>query len=131
MMDYVRELPDDVELSPYLKERSNGYLRVQHSGKSYYIPLTKEMKKVFKISRKKDTLMFGKTETQFSDMVSVIIDAVYLQVRDTVGSEVKSSIMDEIKNRIDNLLAPKLGKEIDDRLNRKLLPGEENKYENT
>jgi len=75
--------------------------------------------------------MFGKTETQFSDMVSVIIDAVYLQVRDTVGSEVKSSIMDEIKNRIDNLLAPKLGKEIDDRLNRKLLPGEENKYENT
>lgn len=121
MMTYTRKLPDHVQLSDYIKEKADGYLVILKYGKHYYIPLTKEIKKLFKISRREGEIIFGKTEKRFDDVVMTIIDAVYLQVRDTVGGEIQSNIMEEVKSKIEDILAPKIGKEIDKRFDQKLL----------
>jgi len=130
MMTYSRKLPKHVKLSDHLNQQADGYLHVLCYGKGYYIPLTKEMKKLFVISRRGNGLIFNKKEYQFDDIVRVIIDSVYLQIRDTIGGEIQESLMTEIKHRIDDVIAPQIGKEIDKKFDQKLL-GEKENFNNT
>lgn len=121
-MTYANKLPKGVTLSPYLKEKADGYLRVLHGGSRYYIPLTRGMKKLFGIRRQKENLIYsGDTQNQFNDMVMIIIDAIYLQIRDGVGSEIGANLLQEIHQRIDHVLAPQIGKEFDKQFDKKLI----------
>jgi len=116
MLDYTRELPENVKLSEYHKAKADGYIRVQSLGKSYYIPLTKDMKKIFGIKRKK-----GDIEIEFSimdadrldDMIRIIINAVYLQTRDTVGMEIREEMVKMVEDKLNNVLVPQIDSEIE------------------
>jgi hypothetical protein len=115
MIDYVKDLPEYVKLSDYLKGKADGYLVVQVYGKSHYVPLTKDIKKRFNISRKNKKIVFGdfKSECVLDDMIRIIADSLYLQTRDTVGTEIREEVVKIVEDRISDLLAPIAQKEID------------------
>lgn len=115
MIVYVRELPEHVKLSDQQKSQADGYIRVLSNGKGYYVPLTKEMKKLFGISRKKDTIEFKDFNLQYKldEMARVIIDAVYLQTRDTVGVEVREEMVRMVEDKLHNVLIPQIDDEIE------------------
>ena len=49
-MQYLKEIPEDIELSPYLKEKAKGCFIIKLTGIDYCIPLTKEMRSALNIS---------------------------------------------------------------------------------
>ncbi len=53
-MDFIlkSKLPKDIELSPDIRARSEGYIKNRLHGTAFYVPVTKELKKLFKISRR-------------------------------------------------------------------------------
>ncbi len=115
MICYVKELPEHIKLSDHLKGIADGYIVVQVYGKSHYIPLTKEMKKQFNIHRKNNRVDFDnfQDECRFEEMVRVIADSLYLQTRDTVGTEIREEVVSIVQDKIADLLAPIAQKEID------------------
>ena len=123
LVSYTKTLPEGVPISEYLKEKADGYIVVQVSGKPHFVPLTKSMKKRFHIRRKKDDIEFDdfKEEKDFDDIVRTIANALYLQARDTIGVEIREDVVGIVTGRIRDLLNPIVDKEIDDRFEKKLL----------
>lgn len=115
MIDYVKNLPEYISMSQYLKEKADGYIKVSLNGKKYYVPLTKEIKKRFHIKRMGNKINFSdfKEETALSDMINMIGSSLYLQTRDTVGSEIREEITNIVQDKIANLFNPQVEKEID------------------
>ena len=121
--DFVRKLPKDVPISNHIKERAEGYIKIGLFGILYYIPITKEAKKLFKIKRKGKQLIFDsyKDRQRFERFIRDIINMVYLQIRDTVGSEIHS----ELKRQIEDGFGKMFNNLIDKKINQgfqKLLP---------
>jgi hypothetical protein len=121
MINYTKDLPEYVKLSDHLKGIADGYLVVQVYGKSHYVPLTKDMKKLFNISRKNKKIVFGdfKSECVLDEMIRTIADSLYLQTRDTVGTEIRQEVVRIVQDKISDLLAPIAQKEIDARFEAK------------
>jgi len=133
MTSIQRTIPKWAKLSPYLKEKADGYIIFQLSGLSYCIPLTSDMKKLFNISRSKTKYFFKNEGTRllFEKMLRDIASSLYLQVRDTVGKEIESGLMREVTSRIEEIMAPKISGEIERRFNdeTRLLTGESTRAE--
>jgi len=112
--DFIIRLPKDVPLSDYLKEKAEGYMKVRLQGLLYYIPITKETKKLFKIKRKGKQFVFEsfKKEQRFKRFIRDIIDSVYLQIRDTIGSEIHSELRTQIERGFGNIFDKILDKQI-------------------
>jgi hypothetical protein len=121
-MDIVKKLPKDVPLSPHLQQSAMGFIVIQLYGLKYYIPLTKEFKKLFKIKRRKNKFIFSsyKSERQIEEFLRDVIASIYLQIRDTVGSEIHLQLNEEIKSGFTNLFANILEKKITDEFQKKL-----------
>jgi hypothetical protein len=115
--DYVRDCKD-AKTSPDLKERADGFFRVQHFGITYYVPVTKEMKKLLKLKRKGDKIEFSTIDSTYmiDKMLRDIIAAVYIQLRDTVGAEIKEELMGELKGNINKMLNQKFNNVIEERM---------------
>ena len=110
--DFMDKLPKGVELSEHLREKAHGYCRVLFSGLYYYMPITKEMKKVSKISKKNGKYVFDvlKTEYMFEEMMRDIVYSVYLQVRDVIASESTRTIIQNISNSFEKFLGDGINK---------------------
>jgi hypothetical protein len=95
MMTVVDKLPDHVSMPPFfqdkVRKRKEGkrkfkYLQVTHSGRAFYIPITKEVWEAFSLNqelRNKDGDICwenGKIDRAICD----IVGAILLQVRDEV-----------------------------------------------
>ena len=121
--DFVRKLPKDVPISNHIKERAEGYMKVSLFGILYYIPITKEVKKLFKIKRRGKEFIFDsyKKEQRFKKFVRDIITSVYLQIRDTVGSEIHSQLRTQIEDGFGKMFANLIDKKINQGF-QKLLP---------
>ena len=114
------KLPKNVELSKDLKERAIGYFEVMLYGIKYYIPFTKEMKKVLHIKKEKDKWKVP-NETKLSRMLQTIISAIYLQLRDTIGAEIHQELDRELRNTFSGLFEKYINNKIDKKF-KKLLP---------
>lgn len=121
--DFVGKLPKDVPISNHIKERAKGYMKISLFGILYYIPITKEAKKLFKIKRKGKHLIFDsyKDRQRFERFVRDIINMIYLQVRDTVGSEIQRDLSQQIEEGFGNMFNKILNKKINQGF-QKLLP---------
>ena len=123
MITYCKTLPNHVKLSDHIKQQSDGYMSVSLNGKQYYIPITKDCKKLFGIKRRGETVAFTKgkhmDEYKFDDFIRTIIGSVVLQVRDTIGVEIREELMREAMDKINNVIVPQIDKEIDKRFEEK------------
>lgn len=123
MITFVREKPGGAQLSDYLCEKAEGYVVVMLYGKDYCIPLTPDIKKVCGISRQGDRLIFKKGDSlKFGKMLQSIVDAVYLQVRDTVGSEITKSLSGQLNEFLEDRFEGAIGNVVSDQLTRGMLP---------
>lgn len=121
--EIVTKLPKDVPISDDIKERAEGYVTIRMFGILYYIPITKEAKKLFKIKRSGKQFIFDsyKKEQRFKKFVRDIVNSVYLQVRDTIGSEIHSQLSQQIEDSFGNMYDKILDKKINQGF-QKLLP---------
>jgi len=123
MMRFVREKPDNVELSDYLCEKAEGYVIFMLSGKEYCVPVTPEFKKAFGISRQGDHLVYKQgTSLKVEKVIRDIGDALYLQMRDTVGREIKGDLSRQLTNFLEKKCYPAISGAVDSKLNERLLP---------
>lgn len=114
------KLPKDIPMSQHLKEKALGYFRVMFYGIHYYIPFTKDMKKVLRIKKEKERWVIP-NQIKLDDMFRTIVDSIYLQVRDTVGSEIHRTLDAELRATFSGLFENYLSKKIDDKFEN-LLP---------
>ena len=101
----TKDLPENANLSDDLKGRAKYFCEVYFFGLQYFIPLTKEMKKIFQVSIKKGCLepygQANRVEEAFRD----IIASVYLQVRDTVGSAIYQNLKQDIQEGFEKMFS--------------------------
>ncbi len=133
-MDFIlkSKLPKDIELSPDIKARSEGYIRIQLHGSSFYVPVTKELKKLFKISRRGNKFEIAppyKKEKQIEDFLRDFIQTMYLQVREEVGSGIHQSLSQELGQGFKDLFSKYLNNRIDQGFDKKQI-GLDNKERN-
>ena len=123
LVDIVKKLPKDVELSEHLKSQAECYIEIMHFGVRYYVPVTKEFKKIFKIRKRKGYYYFEdyKLGSNMRAMLQDIISGVYLQIRDSIGAELHQQLSSEIKSGFAKMFDGFLGKKIETGLNNKLL----------
>jgi len=112
-----KDLPKHVSLSPHLLSKCKELIEISYIGVKYYIPITDDVKKIIK-RKKFGNINMIKNDDVFQD----IINSIYLQVRDTVGSEIHSELSQQIEEGFSKLFSLPLAKKIDEQLNRKLLP---------
>ncbi len=68
----IYKLPKDVELSQDIRERAIAYYRVQYYGQNFYIPITREMKKVIGVHIVKGKVVIP-DDIKFEDFIRDII----------------------------------------------------------
>jgi len=117
----VEKLPDDVKLSPHIIGMSEGFVRVQFYGNDYYVPITKDLRKLLGIKIKNGLLVLSyKKEKLLQDYFRHFIDAIYLQLRDTIGAQVYEDLSEEIKKSFEDVFVKSLDNSIIQRLNQKM-----------
>jgi len=113
-------LPSDAKLSDDIKKRSKYFIRVQYLGKSYYIPITKETRKIFQLKINKKSIKIAFSQKQrVETLLRDIIASIYLQTRDTVGTEIYRELSIEIKNGLENMFQERLFANIENKFNQK------------
>ena len=126
LIEYKRKAPEWAKLSDYQKEKGDGFVIFMLGGIDYCVPLTKEMKKQFGISRRKNKIIFKTWESEkaFRNILMEITTSVYHQVSERIGDNIEATLLTEITDNIENLLSPKIKEEIKGRFKeqeRKLL----------
>lgn len=107
MLEKINTLPEKNILSPYLIGKSTHWFYVLHFGRSYIIPVDKEMKKVI------DRIGIFK----FKDIVNDIIGAIYLQVRRRIGDDTETMLSQQIDDGFRKLYSDNLRKKIEEKFN--------------
>ena len=122
MLEVVNKLPAGVELSEHLTEGTTHYLVLMHFGRKFFIPITNDISKALNISKGGKPLAkpyavrnnFAR-ELLIESSVRIIINSIYLQVRDNILSEIEDGITRDVLENIGNLMAKPLRKEIEAR----------------
>ncbi len=91
-----------MKISPDIDERTKETLEVQYMGYYFTIPITDRMMKILKKHKGWDV------EKAFRDVIS----ALYIQVRDVVGAEIKSEISNQIADGFTKIFDKKLDEKI-------------------
>ncbi|HUS50128.1 MAG TPA: hypothetical protein VMZ91_08175 [Candidatus Paceibacterota bacterium] len=100
----IYKLPKEVKLSDYLREKAIAYYEIQLQGIHYYVPITKQVKKLFKIKTSKKKLdLYSFNHLLVEDIFRDIIDSVYLQVRDVVCSGIEESLDGKLRDGFSKL----------------------------
>ena len=120
--EIVYRLPKGVKLSQHLREGAMGYLRVAYLGNDYYLPITKNAKKIFgfKIIKGKIEQRDWETNTKMADFARDVVGAMFLQVRESVGDEIHSSLSQDIAEGFSKLAEKGLERIINYRINKRL-----------
>jgi hypothetical protein len=127
-MSFIKNIPPDVPCCDDIKQRAICFMEIQLFGKLYYVPITRKAKKILGITESKGEFLV-KNRTDLEKVFRDIIAGTYLQIRDTVGSEIKSSLSDEIQVGLEKMFTNQLSIIVDKRLEEKMLPsstGKEN-----
>jgi hypothetical protein len=112
----IYKLPKDVSLSRHLQENAEcgAYLDVRLYGIHYYIPVTKEIKKQFGLVERHGKITYTnyKAYNRLEEISKIILDSLYLQMRDTVCGEIEGSLDQELKEGFSKLFEKYLHKRV-------------------
>ena len=115
-----KDLPKSISLSQHLLSRCTEVIEIDLFGREYYIPITEDIDRIIKRGT------FGNINLiRNADLFQDIINSVYLQIRDTVGSEIHSQLSQQIEEGFAKLFHLPLAKEINKQLNMALPPKRE------
>ncbi|MEK6952193.1 MAG: hypothetical protein AABX29_04195 [Nanoarchaeota archaeon] len=108
-LETLDKLPKDKLnlLSQYEREKAKFWFYAMHQGKSYVIPVDKEMYKIIK----KVGLW------NFENVINNIIGAIYLQARQAVGDGIEMMLSQQIDDGFRKLYSPKLRARIESQFN--------------
>ncbi len=106
-------------LSLYIREKALAYFIILLYGLKYYIPLTVGLKKLLRIKKVKNNFIFPsyKAERLLEDFLRTVVDSLYLQVRDTVGTEVHRELDSELRESFSKLFENFLVKKVESKMN--------------
>ena len=98
--DIVYEIPEGLKLCPDIRNRAIAYMRIQSMGITYWVPITKEMKRFLKLKVKDGKIVFasGKQEDGFEKMCRDILWSVHLQERDVVLAGIEENISKDVRD---------------------------------
>jgi hypothetical protein len=118
----IYKLPKGVELSQHLRDKALAYLDVRLYGLHYYIPITKEIKKQFHFIERKGEIIptNWKELDRLCEISQMIIDAVYLQVRDVVCGEIEENLDRELREGFSKLFENYIHKKVNEKVNLRL-----------
>ena len=124
MLNFKQKLPQGVKVCDWTKERSEGYIEVGHFGRPYYIPVTKEMKRLFGISRRGSKLGF---KTMRGDMdaekfLRETVGALLSQVGQAVGDGIQQELNQKLTTFLTETLEPHFEEMIQGKIDQHLLP---------
>jgi hypothetical protein len=118
----TEDLPADAKSCDDLKGRAKYFIQVHRQGRHFYLPVTREMKRLLGLSIRKGMMTVSpKTATMVEDLLRDIISSVYLQVRDTVGEEIHDKLSRQITEGLAGMFDKKLGTAVEGGLNQRLL----------
>jgi hypothetical protein len=126
MLEFIKtsDLPPECKTCDDMKERAHYFTVIKYLGTDYYIPVTPHIAKFlgFPIRHGPDvgTLPRGRDSAVYR-FFQDLIAAVYLQVRDTVGNEIKEELGSQISEGFEKFFSGNLSRMVDDKLNGKLL----------
>lgn len=116
----TENLPKDAQSCEDMKGRAKYFMQIQYMGRHFYLPITKEMKKLLGLSIREGVLL-TKNGTAIDAFLRDIISSVYLQVRDTVGEEIHGRLSRQITAGLAEMFDKRLGTTIEGGLNQRLL----------
>jgi coenzyme F420-reducing hydrogenase alpha subunit len=132
MDEIIYKLPKGIDLSQYIQDKSIAYYRVQYWGQTFYVPITKDMKKMFKMKIESGKILYSSFDNiKFGDMLRDIIGGIHLQIRDYVCSGIEKNLDQELREGFSKLfenylhkrvkaeVIKKLPLQIEDKLNKK------------
>lgn len=123
MFEFSRTLPKaDHQLCKHLSDKAEGYIKVQLSGGWYWIPVTRDMKKFFGMTRNGNHITCGSynRDQAFENSMKDTAWAIYLQMRDVIGSEIKNELSDELQEGFAKMFESKIGKVVDTKINERM-----------
>lgn len=103
------------KLSPDLIERAVAFALFPRGGKEYCVPITKEVKKGFGLKVKGGKYY---EESAIVEAIADIVDAAYLQVRETVGAGIKDHLTREMTSRMEDALYPQIDRAVDEEMDK-------------
>jgi hypothetical protein len=118
MLELVASNKVPVELSPHIRGRADFFFRFQLNGFSYYVPVSKELKNLFKLGIRKGGPIFDSFPAQVrcEALLGDIASCLYLQMRDTVGAEIKNGLHRDIEERFSSLFSKVISDKVDEQL---------------
>jgi hypothetical protein len=123
--DLMYKLPKGVTVSKSITDVAVAYYRVTLWGHPYYVPITKRMKKLLKMSVIKGKVIIPQ-EMLFEDVLREIIHAIHLQVRDDVCSGIQDHISQEVGHGFQQLFDKFIEKKVNSEVE-KVMPKLEDK----
>lgn len=104
MPEIVYKLPKGVELSPDQRERAIAYLKLGFYGDVFYVPITKEIKKLFGLKNVNGKFDIPyKTQEYMAKTIRDIVESSYLQVRDNVCAGIESRLSQDLEHGFSKL----------------------------
>ena len=114
--------PKHIKLSEHLQEKAIAYFNLQLFGQPYYVPITKDMKKAFRMKQSKGKILYSSFNTsQFETILRDIVNSIQLQVRDDVCAGIEQSLDQEIKQGFSNMFKKYLHKRVKEKVDNKFL----------
>ena len=107
--DIVYDIPEGTPISRDIRERSLAYMEIGLFGRKYYVPITKQVKKLFNLKMRQGRFLINYDKQ--SDMQKMFQDSirmVQMQIRHDVAGEAVDEIMQDIRNGFDKILRPKV-----------------------
>ncbi len=118
------KLPADVEMSTYIKERTEFYFVFMLGGITYYAAITKKTRLALGIKKNGHVTSWKKLDAYF-DAFQDVAESIYLQIRDVVGQEIKCTLSTQIGEGFQKLFNKSIGNEVAKLLDQKLLKSPE------
>lgn len=131
MITVVDKLPKGVAMAPYFEDkvrrRKEGkrkfkYICILHGGKSFYIPITREVWEAFSLAsqlQNQDGDVCWESGT-IDKALGIIVGSILLQVRDDILGGMGREILDEVHARIDKAMGEPLMRELHDRASQRM-----------
>lgn len=111
----VYKLPKGIKSSQYVREQSIAYIAVSVLGVEYYMPITKELKKLlkFKVKKGKVVLQNGYWDEQLLDgYLRTVVMMLSEQFKEYLADSIYENLSEQMKDGLEKMYANSLKQRI-------------------
>ena len=122
MEEIIYKLPKGIHLSKHLEDQALAYLKVKLFGYSFYLPITKEIKKQFHLIERKGKLIFT-NHKEFQRLYNIAqdtVDTVRIQMQDYVCAGIEENINEKLREGFSKLFEKLIHKKVTEEVTKRL-----------